>query len=503
MTRWTRLALPLLAAPLLGSCYFLLDYDDLQSGAGKVASTGAGGEGAKASTSANGGAAGEGDVAAGGNACGSCDDHDPCTVDSCDASGSAPECKSTPLEGLALDGVDETLEAEQHVRVSLVGSGQLFYLAELELNEDTPKIALFRLATDGAGLEPIGTDLMLDGNPVSNVGLAVEELAAGEIALHGFVATKLRVAAATPRVLHVVNRNGKTTSNLVGASFRDDDVTALTHAFPQALTIGNKVVGAWIQADGTIAVHNVGTAKTDTFGAANLAANTLSLLSTSNDLPAVMFTAQTDPGTGAQGTYVETSGQNRTRVTECETRPGAYLSSTAIATQIPGLWLANITRYGTGYLGNGNASLVCGSGTCTVVPEDCKKATLGNAVRDVSGATVHFDNDKAGVVYSVLALPQVLPKATDVTAIEARLSLGLGRVDFSGDVKDAPSTSVGDLQVIAANDTTEASGFAGPDWPAVAILPSQRVAVAWIQPNSDFSGTELRVQRYKMCLPPP
>lgn len=500
MTRWTRFALPLCAAPLLASCYFLLDYDDLQSEKGPVASTPGGGEGGTTSTSA--GTGGESDVATGGAGdCGSCDDHDPCTVDTCDASGSTPACVNEPLEGLALDGVDETLEADQHIRVSLVGSGQLFYLAEMELKNGAPRVALYRLATDGDALEAIGTDLMLDGNPVSNVGLAVEELAAGEVALHGFVATKLKVAAAMPRVVHVVNRNGKTTSNLVGASFRDDDVTARTHAFPQALTIGNKVVGAWIQADGTIAVHNVGTAKTETFGATALAASTLSLLSTADDNPAVMFTAQTAADSGAQGTYVETSGQNRAKVPECETRAGAYLSSAAISTQIPGLWLANITRYGTGYLGNGNASLVCGTGTCTVAPEDCKQATPGNAVRDVSGASVHFDNDKAGVVYLVLASPQVLPKQNDVTAIEARLSLGLGRVDFS--VKDDKGTAVGDPKVIAANDTTEATGFVGPDWPAVAILPSQRVAVAWIQPNSDFSGTELRVQRYKMCLPPP
>lgn len=501
MARWTRLVLPICAAPLLGSCYFLLDYQDLQSDQGKGATTsGGGGEGGGASASA--GSGGESDVTAGGaSACGDCDDHDPCTVDTCDASGSAPKCLNTAQQGLALDGVDETHAADQHIRVSLVGSGQLFYLAEMELNKDTPKVALYRLGSDAPALEAVGTDLVLDGNPVSNVGLAVEELAAGEVALHGFVATKPRVAAATPRVFHVVNRNGKTTSNLVGASFRDDAVTARTHAFPQALTINNKVVGAWIQADGTIAVHNIGTAKTDSFGAANLGASTLSLLSTSDDLPAVMFTAQTAADSGAVGTYVETSGQNRTRVPECETRPGAYLSSAAIATQIPGLWLANITRYGTNYLGNGNASLVCGTGTCTVVPEDCKQAMPGNAVRDVSGASVHFDNDKAGVVYLVLASPQVVPPQGAKTAFEARLSLGLGRVDFS--VKDDKGTPVGDLQVIASNDTAEATGFAGPDWPAVAILPSQKVAVAWIQPNSAFSGTELRVQRYKMCLPPP
>jgi hypothetical protein len=476
--RW----LPLCAAPLLSSCYFILDYGDLTSDRDKpLAAGGSDGVG--------------GETAAGGSACGDCDDQDPCTTDSC---GSDGECKNAPTEGLVLDGVDQTLEAKQHVRVSLVGSGQYFYLAELENDGTTPAVGLYRLATDGDALEAVGGDLGLDGTPLSNVGIAIEELAAGEVALHGFLAIKPKLAAAAPRVVHVVTRAGKTMSNVVSltATYRSDIPTV----FPQALTIAGKVVGAWIQADGTVAVHNIGTARTDTFGSATLPATTLSLLSTSDDKPAVMYTAQSDAG--ALGTYVETSGQNRAKVAECETKPGSYLSSSVISSQIPGLWLANITRAGTGYLTTGSASLVCTNNTCTAVPEDCAQATPSNAVREIAGATIHFDNDAAGVVYSVVALPQVAPGA-DPDSVVGRLSVGLGRVDFSGELKDAKNMPIGDLKPIAENATSEAQGFLGPDWPAVAILPSQRVAVAWIQPNQDFSGSELRVQRYKMCLPPP
>jgi hypothetical protein len=56
---------------------------------------------------------------------------------------------------------------------------------------------------------------------------------------------------------------------------------------------------------------------------------------------------------------------------------------------------------------------------------------------------------------------------------------------------------------VARNDTSEAVAFAGPDWPAVAILPGQRVAVAWIAPDAKGAGTELHVERYKMCLGEP
>jgi hypothetical protein len=262
-------------------------------------------------------------------------------------------------------------------------------------------------------------------------------------------------------------------------------------------------VAAWIQADGTIAVHHVGAAKVDVFGATTLPATSLSLLSTSDNQPAVMFTAEA-AAKQPLGTYVETAGANRSKVVECETRPGDYLSSSVIGVQIPGVWMVNITRAGQGYLNTGGGTLVCANNTCSVIPEDCAKVTPGNGIRDLAGAAVHFDDDAPGIVYSVLALPQLAPKADDPTVIEGKLSLMLGRADFS-DPKNVTSTTIGGdangLNEIAHNETSEALKFAGPDWPAVAILPSRQVAVAWIQPNPTADGTKLHVQRYKMCLP--
>jgi hypothetical protein len=499
----TRYLLPLLSAPLLASCVFLLDYDELQKG--KPAASAGGQDGQAGSDTAPGGNANApgGANAGGAGNCGECDDKDPCTIDTCDETGATPTCMHEATEGLKLDGLDTTLVGQHHVRLSLVGSGQFFYLASLD-NGGNSKLSLYRLASDGGAPEPIGTDLSLEGVPVSNVGLAIEELALGEVALHGFVATKLKLANAVPRVFHVEHRNDQTTSTVVlASSFLADNPTADDPTvFPQALTIGGKVFGAWIQENGTIAVHDVTAKRTDTFGSTSLPvqATTLSLLSTADDKPAVMFTAQS-------GTYVETSGQNRAKLTECETRPGVYRSSSAISTQIPGVWLANVTRYGDGYLTNGNGTLVCGNNQCVAVPEDCAKNPPGNALRDVAGATVHFPQDAAGVIYSVVAVPQIAPKTDDPNAAEGRLSLVLGRVDLSNPSKAVSTTIGGDaatgLMEIAHNDTSEALAFAGPDWPAVSILPTQQVAVAWIQPNAAADGTELRLQRYKMCLPPP
>jgi hypothetical protein len=495
MRRLARRWLPVVVAPFLASCVFLLDYDELQK---DDPSQSTGGQGTSGAAAASAG----GEAGGASTSCADCDDQDACTIDTCDETGDAPVCLHEPTVGLKLDGFDVALPSEHHARVSVVASGKLFYFAALQTDNNTPQISLYRLASDGTELEPLGTDTKLEGVPVSNVGLAVEELALGEVALHGFVAAKPKLGDLAAKVFHLVNRDATTATNLVGTAYQEGNETV----FPQALNIGGKIVGAWILPGGTVAVHEVGSARTDTFGAATVPATTLSLLSTADDKPAVMFTAQATPGS-AIGTYVETAGQNRARFAECETRAGDYRSSSVIATQIPGVWLANVTRYGADYLTSGGGGLACANGSCTPLPEDCAKATPSNALRNVAGATLHFPTDDAGIVYSVLAVPQITTRDDDPMTAEARLSLQLGRVDFSTPGKPESTSIGGDVDThllkIAHNDTSEAAGFAGPDWPAVGILPTEQVAVAWIQPSATAAGTDLHVQRYKMCLPVP
>lgn len=490
--RLSRFAIPLCCAPLLASCIFLLDYDKLEGTA--VSSGGDGGQPPGTGGQSESGAGGVG------LSCGDCDDGDPCTIDTCLAlPGEEPECQHAVTQGLKPDGFQISLPSEEHVRVALVGSGKLFYLSALEIDEGVPRVSLYRLADDGAELEPMGADFRLEGSPISNIGLAIEELAAGQVALHGFVATRAKLNETATRVVHLQSRNDTMTSEIVGLSYRADNPTL----FPQALAMGDDILGAWIQADGTIAVHQVGAARTEDYGDVTLPATTLSLLSTEDQRPAVMFTAQAD---GAPlGTWVETAGAARAQLAECETAPGAYLSSSVISTQIPGIWLANVTRTGEDYLTNGGGTVVCSANACRTVPEDCEENPSPNAIRNVAGATVHFDTDEAGIIYSVVAVPQ-LALNTNGTGLDAKLGLLLGRADFSADPVET-TTLGGDpttgLLEVAKNDASEANGFAGPDWPAVAILPGARVAVAWISPNADGSGTELRVERYKMCLGQP
>lgn len=471
----------LCASPLLASCLFLLDYDALQGGA--VATGGAAGQPNEAVS----GAAGAGGDGA---SCGDCNDGDPCTIDTCVAlPGEAPSCEHQATRGLKADGFQVSLPAEKHLRVTLVGSGKLFYLSVLSLDAAAPQVSLYRLADDGTQLEPMLSDWRLGGNPITNVGLAVEKQAAGEVALHGFVAVKGKLNDAAARVLHLVSRDDQLSSKVVGLSYGSSNPTV----FPQALAIGDQIFGAWIQEDGTIALHDVGTGQTASAGDPSIPATTLALLSTRDQRPAVLFTSESD---GALGAWVEPEGGSRARLEECVDAPGTYLSSSVIGTQRPGLWLANVTREGESSATTTSGTLACGGLACVLASDDCSKVASSSAIRNVAGATVHFDTDDAGVVYSVIATPELVP-GDEGNSPGARLTLSLGRADFG--VEPVKKEELG--RVEAARSAEE--GTAGPDWPAVAILPSRKAAVAWISPSPSGVGTELHVERYEMCLGEP
>ena len=115
--------LPLLVAPFLASCVFLLDYDELQGGPEPNAG-GAAPVGGQTSTAGAGG-----DDAS--STCGDCNDHDACTIDTCDETGDSPVCTHEATEGLKLDGFETTLTSQRHVRVAAVAGGQMFYFATL------------------------------------------------------------------------------------------------------------------------------------------------------------------------------------------------------------------------------------------------------------------------------------------------------------------------------------------------------------------------------------
>jgi hypothetical protein len=46
---------------------------------------------------------------------------------------------------------------------------------------------------------------------------------------------------------------------------------------------------------------------------------------------------------------------------------------------------------------------------------------------------------------------------------------------------------------------TAAPDFLGPDWPAIAFVPPNHLALSFIEPSD--AGHDLRVQRYRVCYP--
>jgi hypothetical protein len=468
----------LLVIPLLASCMFLLDFDELQSG-----------NGAEGGEPSSGGAAGatSGGASGAGGAC-TCDDQDPCTEDRCDPD-SPDGCVHDPRPGLVLDGLDATLEAEQHFRVAMVAGGGYFYLSAFELRDGEPEVSIYRAGATGSEVETLLTlsdPVRGDGTVVSNAGLAIDT--SFGITLHGLVAVE--GAAGVVRVMHVTHRQDQTDVQTVGLDYQPNPLV-----FPQLLTIGTERYGAWIQGDGTVAMTEVGPGVPgvpglpDMFGSSADPAGTLALIASVDNSPALLYTTPS-------GVFADT-GQSRVQVEECQPADGDYLSSSAIETPVPGLWLANFTKFGADYLTNGSATLVCSAERCASKTERCTAEDANNGARNAAGASVRFDTDPAGVGYSVLALPSVAASEGTASGIEASLTLAGFKLDFSTD--DVGNQALGEPFFVSTMATTEELSFAGPDWPALAILATRQVGLAWIQPKLDGTGSELRVQRYRMC----
>jgi hypothetical protein len=108
------------SVPLLAACSFLLDFDGLQGGK-KAPDAGAGSGGADTGSGGQAGASGTCEAAA-------CDDGDPCTVDSCDATAS-DGCAHAYTEGLGLEKDFAPILADTQYRVTMTAGSDAFYFS--------------------------------------------------------------------------------------------------------------------------------------------------------------------------------------------------------------------------------------------------------------------------------------------------------------------------------------------------------------------------------------
>lgn len=484
--------------PLLAACSFLLDFNGLQGGHKGAPDAGPDGAGSGGTSSASGGEAGVPGASGASGACdaAACDDSDPCTVDGCDANAS-DGCAHAYTEGLGLERDFAPILADSQIRVTLTAGSDAFYFSNLSVTGKKSEVEIFRLGEDDdtyTSLKKLSTFAAFAGAPVSVAGLAVDTSGALGESLRALVAVKNPAGDAQVWQIVADTKHQFGLPTRVGDSYYAD----LALNYPVARALNGAVHGAWINADGTISVLSPGGAAPAKFGVGSPPAGVLTLIGTDTNVPAVIFSGQT------QGVYLETAGGNRTAMPECQSAAGGYLTmgATGLAGH-NGVWFSSWTKYAPSTLTNESHLVVCANGLCepdTVTP--CKAGDDNNLQRDGVTESVHLPGDPAEQSYAVSIASAVSPDADagtttgSLVAFVARLSSPLDR--------SGTSTLIG-TPLTLASQVVVPDAFRGPDLPALAVLPSGgqlKVAVAWIQPPAGGSGSdELHLQRYRMCLP--
>jgi hypothetical protein len=267
---------------------------------------------------------------------------------------------------------------------------------------------------------------------------------------------------------------------------------------PVAANFGGEIASAWINGDRGVSLWTGALA-----GPAPLAVGqtvmTVSLLASPENDPFVLY------GIEGGGVFVESPLVAATAVDECQTRPGGYLSSTATSVGLPGFWLAFWTKFGEetaeepGFLTTDGRGLGCSAlGCASVLAGDCT-SVLSNSSRNVAFASALRPGDPTGLVHLVQVTPLV-GVSEDTQELRAGMIATASRVDFGSVPFEMPAETTDLGSIVLADMPTALPGLAGPDWPVVAYVAPDRFAIAWTQP-AQTAGSELRIQRYRLCAP--
>ncbi|MGC4093665.1 MAG: hypothetical protein QM756_38350 [Polyangiaceae bacterium] len=473
----------------LGGCSFLLDFDELQKG-----KAGAGGQ-ASGGSANSGGKAGGGVGGAEGGAGGACEctdaDSDPCTVARCIDN----VCTQVPIQGLVLERDFDPIVAERHYQLSMVAGPSDFYLSSLSTTAGVPDATIYRLTATSTTVAPAAqlNSLKLAGQPLSAPALALDTTSG--IKIHSYVALK-DASGVNARVWHVVfDSDFKVTLRVpVSTTYAIAPSLAAQSLHPAALTIGTDTWGAWVNADGSVSAMSTGlNPETLQFGAPTTPASSVALLGTRANRPTVLYTV--DGG----GVYLQ-SEAGSVQLSECQTGAGVYYGSYAAPTSFAGLWAIGWTKSGTSFLtSEGGLGMCANNGSC-LSDSTCDTSEANNYTRNPGVASQHIQGDAVGVVYYLEVLPTLIPTTT--ASFQASASAWLFRIDFGSNPNlsgvQAP-TAVGDPVLLTTQATSAAAGYRGPDHAAAAII-GDVAAVAWVEPTPD-ANDQIRVQRYKMCLP--
>jgi hypothetical protein len=454
----------------------------------------AGTVGGEASEAGEAGAGGE----AGATACdpSSCDDGDPCTLDSCDNTA-AGHCAHAFTAGLGLEKDFPPIAADTQYRVTLTAGSDAFYFSTFSRTGEQNEVEILRLGEDDdaySSLKKLSSYPAFAGGLLSAAGLAMDNSAALGESLHALVAVQAAGGGAQVWQLTTGSDQALSAPQKVGDSYASASVAN----YPVERALAGIVHGAWINADGSISVLSPGGGAPAAFGSSSTPAGTLALIGTDEDKPAVVFSGET------KNIWLQTIGHDPVPVLECQSVEGGFSSMSA--TPLPehdGTWLASWSKHAPNVVTTESHLLLCSNGTC--IPDTstvCADSDSNNRRRNGASEGVHLQGDPPGQSYFV----SVGPSLSDAGSGAATAFVVASLTQLVSPLDEAStSTAIGPPLTLASQPAV-GPDFRGPDFPAVAILPGPvvKVAIAWVAPSrlgASSSPDELHLQRYRMCLP--
>ncbi len=546
MTRLSRLGFAVSALPLLASCSFLLDFNELQRGHKNAPDAGTGGSGGPDATAGSGGTGGTGTGGTGTGATGGagtggstngsggkpdgggaipdsgtgtdggdasscdCDDGDPCTNDRCTKAG----CVHDPL-GAIPDGFSDSVNSTTFYRTTMTVLNNRFYVSAFETAGTKYELAFhdFGLTEKALGLGTTLSALV----PGTGMGAPTAVSAAGfeKEQTNGTIVAY--VAMGTGPALGQVYRY-QFEPGLLGTGLRyqsgapaaaDTNYVGSNRLYPIAWNLGGggNDYAAW-PGSGGIYLQNGNNAlkagTTPTFGVGAGPFIGLGPLGATGT-PGVSFV--TSSGLHAQGV-----GQPMpSAIPQCDPRAGTFIAESSVPSGIDGVSFATFTRTfpnNTGILTEETPLLckvyaaytLCGGDSSCTKDSEVLSATRAPAVTFFSRP-----NDPAGRVYEVQALPY-----NDPVKSLSYLALQVVRVDINLNDADAAAktTLITPTPIVVATAPLSTGGTTGPQWPAVAFAGTDRIGLSWLEPGIASAGTtgtthdELHVARYRICFPP-
>jgi hypothetical protein len=199
----------------------------------------------------------------------------------------------------------------------------------------------------------------------------------------------------------------------------------------------------------------------------------------------------TDRPSGGVQLFAGTAAGDTRELSQCDDNPGYIGYGLHAGLTLDDLWTVSWSKQGPGFTSE-NTVVQCAGTTCQdrsglAVGDQCSTDAISERVNmDVRHLLVEAfpDAGDPNFLYQVILLAAEQDSGTTIAAVANRVDIG---PDATG------SERVGSITV--------ATGKAGaaPDWPEVAVIPPDRLAVSWLQPAADGSADQAHFARYRIC----